>query len=225
MIGDKRVLAVVPARGGSKGIPGKNLKVIAGRSLLHRTLDQAMKSSVIDDVVVSSDDAEILRHATDVDGVRTITRPIDLASDDSAMWPVVLHALDNSTKCDIVVLLQPTSPLRLSSDIDSAVSLLVDKCADSVMSVCESATSPYWMFTIDDEGKLRRVLPKVPAATRQELPICFEINGAIYAVSARWFRQALAFVDDETLAYVMPRERSIDVDTPEDLAIAEFLLR
>ena len=78
---------------------------------------------------------------------------------------------------------------------------------------------------IDDEGKLRRVLPKVPAATRQELPICFEINGAIYAVSARWFRQALAFVDDETLAYVMPRERSIDVDTPEDLAIAEFLLR
>jgi N-acylneuraminate cytidylyltransferase len=112
----------------------------------------------------------------------------------------------------------------LPSDIDDAISLLVEKGANSVMSVCESATSPYWMFTIEDAGKLRRVLPKVPAATRQELPPCFEINGAIYAVSARWFRQSQVFVDEETLAYVMPRERSIDVDTPEDLAVAAHLL-
>jgi CMP-N-acetylneuraminic acid synthetase len=224
MIGEKRVLAVVPARGGSKGIPGKNLKVIAGRSLLHRTLDQALKSSVVDEVVVSSDDAAILQHATEIDGVRTIARPDDLATDESAMWPVVLHALDNSAEFDIVVLLQPTSPLRLPSDIDDAISLLVDKGAHSVMSVCESATSPYWMFTIDEDGKLRRVLPKVPVATRQELPACFEINGAIYAVSTRWFRQSQVFVDEETLAYVMPRERSIDVDTPEDLAVAAHLL-
>jgi CMP-N-acetylneuraminic acid synthetase len=121
--------------------------------------------------------------------------------------------------------LQPTSPLRLPSDIDRAVALLADKGADSVMSVCEATTSPYWMFTIDDDDKLHRILPKQPVATRQELPICFEINGAIYAVSLNWFRRSHVFVDEDTLAYVMPRGRSIDIDTPEDLAIAEYLLR
>ncbi|MFM8866939.1 MAG: cytidylyltransferase domain-containing protein [Ilumatobacteraceae bacterium] len=224
MIGDKRVLTVVPARGGSKGIPGKNLKVIAGRSLLHRTIDQALASNTIDDVVVTSDDPEILRHAGEIDGVRTIERPRELAADDTAMWPVVMHALDHSPACDVVVLLQPTSPLRLPSDIDRAVTMLAERKANSVMSVCEVATSPYWMFTIDGSDKLQRILPKRPVATRQELPPCFEINGALYVVTVEWFRASQLFVDDDTLAYVMPRERSVDVDTPEDLATAERLL-
>ena len=224
MIGDKRVLAVVPARGGSKGIPGKNLRVVAGRSLLHRTIDQALASTTIDDVVVTSDDPEILRHASEITGVRTIERPDELAADDTAMWPVVMHALDHSTACDVVVLLQPTSPLRLTSDIDGAVAMLAERKANSVMSVCEVATSPYWMFTIDNGGKLQRVLPKQSVATRQELPQCFEINGALYVVDSAWFRSSQLFVDDDTLAYVMPRERSVDVDTPEDLATAERLL-
>ena len=224
MIGDKRVLAVVPARGGSKGIPGKNLKMIAGRSLLHRTIDQALTAKFVDEVVVTSDDQEILRHAKEIAGVRTIERPGNLAADDTAMWPVVLHALDGSSPCDVVVLLQPTSPLRLASDIDAAVTMLQNKNVNSVMSVCEVATSPYWMFTIDNGGKLQRVLPKQNVATRQELPRCFEINGALYVVNSAWFRSSQLFVDDDTLAYVMPRERSVDVDTPEDLATAERLL-
>lgn len=224
MIGDKRVLAVVPARGGSKGIPGKNLRVVAGRSLLHRTIDQALASTTIDDVVVTSDDPEILRHASEITGVRTIERPDELAADDTAMWPVVMHALDHSPACDVVVLLQPTSPLRLTSDIDGAVAMLAERKAKSVMSVCEVATSPYWMFTIDDGDKLQRILPKQPVATRQELPRCYEINGALYVVTAEWFRTSRLFVDDDTLAFVMPRERSVDIDTPEDLAAAERLL-
>ena len=225
MIGNKRVLAVVPARGGSKGIPGKNLKAMAGRSLLHRTIDQALAAHTIDDVVVTSDDAEILRHASEIAGVRTIERPHDLAADDTAMWPVVVHALENSSPCDVVVLLQPTSPLRLPTDIDSAVTMLVERKANSVMSVCEVSTSPYWMFTIGSGDKLQRILPKQPATTRQELPPCFEINGALYVVTTDWFRQSQVFVDDETLAFVMPRERSVDIDTPEDFALAERLLR
>jgi len=224
MIGDKRVLAVVPARGGSKGIPGKNLRMIAGRSLLHRTIDQALSAKFVDEVVVTSDDQEILRHAKEVVGVKAIARPGELAADDTAMWPVVLHALDNSSPCDVVVLLQPTSPLRLATDIDAAIAMLVDRNANSVMSVCEVATSPYWMFTIGDGDKLQRILPKQQVATRQELPTCFEINGALYVVNSKWFRTSQLFVDDDTLAYVMPRERSVDIDTPEDLATAERLL-
>lgn len=225
MIGNKRVLAVVPARGGSKGIPGKNLKAMAGRSLLHRTIDQALAAHTIDDVVVTSDDAEILRHASEIAGVRTIERPRDLAADDTAMWPVVVHALENSSACDVVVLLQPTSPLRLPTDIDSAVTMLVERKANSVMSVCEVSTSPYWMFTIGSGDKLQRILPKQPATTRQELPPCYEINGALYVVTTDWFRQSQVFVDDDTLAFVMPRERSVDIDTPADFALAERLLR
>lgn len=224
MIGDKRVLAVVPARGGSKGIPGKNLKVIAGRSLLHRTLDQALAAKTVDEVVVTSDDHEIIRHANEIDGVRTIERPGELAADDTAMWPVVMHALENSVSCDVVALLQPTSPLRLAADIDAAVTMLSEQNSNSVMSVCEVATSPYWMFTIGRGGKLQRILPKQPVATRQELPTCYEINGALYVVNSTWFRSSQQFVDEDTLAYVMPRERSVDVDTLEDLATAERLL-
>ena len=224
MIGGKRVLAVVPARGGSKGIPGKNLKLIGGRSLLHRTLDQALSSDFIDDVVVTSDDDAILRHADEVRGVRTLERPDELATDESAMWPVVMHALDQSPACDIVVLLQPTSPLRLPSDIDAAITLLANRSVNSVMSVCAVATSPYWMFTINADGTLQRILPKQPVATRQELPACFEINGALYVVLAKWFRTSKVFVDEDTLAHVMPRERSVDVDTLDDLASAERLL-
>lgn len=224
MIGNKRVLALVPARGGSKGIPGKNMKVIVGRSLLHRTIDQALAAKTVDEVVVTSDDQAILRHAQEVDGVRTIERPSELAADDTAMWPVVMHALKHSPPCDVVVLLQPTSPLRLATDIDAAIALLEEKNANSVMSVCEVSTSPYWMFTIDNGDKLKRILPKLQAATRQELPKCYEINGAVYVVNSSWFRTSQLFVDDETLAYVMPRERSVDVDTMEDLAIAERLL-
>lgn len=224
MIGNKRVLAVVPARGGSKGIPGKNLKVIAGRSLLHRTIDQALAAKTVDEVVVTSDDQEILRHAREIDGVKTLERPGNLAADDTAMWPVVIHALDNSSPYDIVVLLQPTSPLRLADDIDSAVSMLEERNANSVMSVCEVATSPYWMFTIGEGDRLQRILPKQQVATRQELPTCFEINGALYIVDSSWFRTSHLFVDDDTLAYVMPRSRSVDIDTVEDLAIAESSL-
>ena len=224
MIGDKRVLAVVPARGGSKGIPGKMLKMMSGRSLVHRTIDQALAAKTVDEIVVTSDDQEILRHANEIDGVRTIERPSDLAADDTAMWPVVMHALDNSERCDVVVLLQPTSPLRLATDIDTAVTMLSQRNVNSVMSVCEVATSPYWMFTIDSGERLQRILPKQQVATRQELPTCYEINGALYVVNSNWFRSSQQFVDEETLAYVMPRERSVDVDTLEDLATAERLL-
>ena len=222
MIDKRRVLAVVPARGGSKGVPGKNLREVGGVSLLHRTLREAAASRHVDLVVVSSDDDAILEHASLIEGVITLKRPAELAGDDTAMAPVVEHALD-AHPADIVVLLQPTSPLRETTDIDGALERFVSSGAHSLISVCPAATSPYWMYLLGEDGRLQPVLPRANAATRQELPPTYQVNGAVYVVGSPWFREHRVFSDNETVAYVMPRERSIDVDSEIDLIVAEAL--
>lgn len=224
MIGDRRVLAVVPARGGSKGIPGKNLRTIGGVSLLHRAVSVALESAHVDHVVVTSDDESILRHAEEIDGVTTLLRPAELAADDSAMWPTVVHALDHSDPADVVVLLQPTSPLRLASDVDEAIELLHARGATSVVSVSPVTKSPYWMYTIGGDQRMRPILPPNEATSRQQLPAVHAVNGAVYVVDTGHLRRAHRFVDDDTLAVVMPTSRSIDVDDPLDLVIAETIL-
>jgi CMP-N,N'-diacetyllegionaminic acid synthase len=223
MIDDRHVLVVVPARGGSKGVPGKNLREIGGVSLLHRTLRSAMVSRYVDHVVVSSEDEAILDHARLIDGVVALKRPSELATDESAMWPVVEHALSENA-ADIVVLLQPTSPLRDTTDIDGALEKFIATEASSLISVCSARTSPYWMYRLSDDDHLQPVLAKPDVATRQELPPTYQVNGAIYIVDASWFDDRHAFVDDDTIAFVMPTSRSIDVDTEADLVVAEALL-
>ncbi len=223
MIENRRVLAVVPARGGSKGVPGKNLREIGGLSLLHRTLQTATASQYVDSVVVTSDDDQILEHAAQIPNIGVLRRPPELATDDSAMSPVVEHVL-LSHKADIVILLQPTSPLRQTTDIDGALDKLIAKHATSLVSVCPTRTSPYWMYRMIDGDRLEPVLPKADVATRQELPETLQVNGALYIVDVGWFTAHRTFVDDNTVAYVMPVDRSIDVDTPEDLIVAEALL-
>jgi CMP-N,N'-diacetyllegionaminic acid synthase len=223
MIDDRRVIAVVPARGGSKGVPGKNLREVGGVSLLHRTLRAATASRHVDLVVVSSDDNAILEHASLIEGVIMLRRPADLAGDDTAMAPVVEHAL-NAHPADIVVLLQPTSPLRETVDIEGALERFVSSGAHSLISVCPTATSPYWMYLLGEDGRLLPILRKPDVATRQELPPTYQVNGAVYVVESRWFREHRVFSDNETIAYVMPGERSIDVDSETDLIVAEALL-
>jgi N-acylneuraminate cytidylyltransferase len=223
MIDNRRVLAVVPARGGSKGVPGKNLREVGGVSLLRRTLDAATASRYIDVVVVSSDDDGILRHASSVHGVLTVERPAELAEDGTAMAPVVDHVL-SLHPADIVVLLQPTSPLRESADIDGALGRFASAGADSLVSVCTTETSPYWMYRLDGDDRMHPLLPKLDVATRQELPPTYRVNGAVYVVDAEWFRTNHVFVGEDTVAYVMAPERSLDVDTELDLVVAEALL-
>lgn len=223
MIDGRRVLALVPARGGSKGVPGKNLREVGGISLLHRTLRSATTSRHVDFVVVSSDDNAILEHASLIEGAITLRRPAELAGDDTAMAPVVEHALD-AHPADIAVLLQPTSPLRETADIDGALERFVTSGANSLMSVCPTTTSPYWMYLLGEDGRLQPVLPKTDVVTRQELPPTYQVNGAVYVVGSRWFREHRVFADNETVAYVMPGERSIDVDSETDLIVAEALM-
>lgn len=224
MIGEKRVLAVVPARGGSKGIPGKNLRMIGGMSLLHRAIGVALESAYVDHVVVTSDDETILRHAEELSGVKTLVRPAELAADDSAMWPAVVHAIEHSEPAELVVLLQPTSPLRLASDVDEAIELLHTRDVTSVVSVSPVTKSPYWMYTLAADGRMRPILPPNDATSRQQLPEVHVVNGAVYVVDTEHLRRTRRFVDDDTLAVVMPPERSVDVDTLLDLAIAEAQL-
>lgn len=224
MIGDRRVVAIVPARSGSKGLPGKNLATVGGVSLLHRAIRAGQDSRGVDLVVVSSDDDAILRHAAEIEGVRTVSRPPDLAADDSAMWPVVIHALDQLDDHDVVVLLQPTSPLRTVEDVDAAITLFERRGVRSVVSVTAVTKSPHWMYSVDGESRMSPILPTLDAATRQELPEVYVINGAVYVVDVDHLRRSHRFVDPDTLASLMPAERSVDVDTALDLVVAEALL-
>ncbi len=211
------VLGLVVARGGSKGLPKKNLKMVAGIPLISWTIDAALKSGCIDRVVLSSDCSEIMSVAAAMGCEVPFKRPSSLATDEATSIDVVLHALDNLPDYDFVVLLQPTSPLRTSEDIDSAFNLIVSSGAPSCVSVCEASESPYWMFNLEANLRLSSVIPNESIITRrQDLPPVYVLNGAIYIARVDWLRRTKSFFGHECVAYKMPRERSMDIDTAED---------
>jgi len=223
VIDGRRVLAIVPARGGSKVVPRKNLRNICGKPLLALTIEAAQRSSLLDLVVVSSDDREILDIAT-ASGVDTIWRPAELATDESPTIAAVLHALKERSAYNMVVLLQPTSPMRTTEDIDAAIRLAVESGAPACVSVCEASESPYWMFTLAGGRTLSPLLPGVTPTRRQDLPRVFRLNGAIFVADVRWLEQSEGFLSAQTVAYVMPVERSLDIDTEEDFESLARLL-
>lgn len=225
MIGNKKVLAVIPARGGSKGIPRKNITEVAGRPLIAWTIEAAKKSQFIDRLILSSEDDEIIAVAKQWGCEVPFRRPIELAQDDTPGIDPVIHAVDALPGFDYVVLLQPTSPLRTAEDIDQCIKLCFGKEANSCVSVSEPNKSPYWMYSINPQGTLESLLPqeKLPVR-RQECPVVYALNGAVYVADSRWLLQKRNFLSDETLAYVMPTERAIDIDNKADLLYAEYYL-
>lgn len=224
--GSQQVLALIPARGGSKGIPGKNIRELAGKPLIAWTIEAACAARSIDRVVVSSDDPSILDVARVWGADVPFVRPAELARDETPGIDVVLHALDRLPGVDWVVLLQPTSPLRTAEDIDAAVARCRGMGAPACVSVTEAQTPPWWMFRLSREGYLCSFLPDGERPLRrQDAPALFSLNGAIYVARADWLRQSRSFLTEETVAYVMPPERSVDIDTPLDLAMAACLLR
>lgn len=225
MIDDRRVLAVIPARGGSQGLPGKNLAPLRGRPLLHWTVHAALESAYIDRVIVSSDDAEILESARSAGAETPFVRPGALSGDEARSVDAVLHALDQLDACDLVVLLQPTSPLRTAADIDAALRIMLERGASSCVSVCEADCHPYLVFAPDDGGRLAPYATR-PALIerRQDFPPAYQLNGAVYAARTDWLKREQTFVrSGETVFHLMPAERSIDIDTREDLAAAEAM--
>lgn len=225
MIGDRSVLAVVPARGGSKGVPGKNVRPLAGKPLIAWTIDEARRSALIDRLVVSSDDEGILAVARDRGAETPFVRPAALAQDDTPGVLPVLHALEMLPGFDIVVLLQPTSPLRSVADIDECLRVLAAN-GGSVTTVTENAKSPYWTYRLGDGDRLQPILTDGgDVVRRQDAPRTYALNGAVYAVDVDWLlAERLMVKAGLTVGVRMPHERSVDIDTELDLAWAEFLI-
>lgn len=214
------VLAIIPARGGSKGIKRKNLIDFNGKPLLQWTIDAALNSNYINDVVVSSDNDEILSLANNNKGLITLKRPKELAEDNSRTEPVLKHTLESLSKTDYshIILLQPTSPLRTVEHIDEAFKLLNKSNANSLISVCIIEDHPFKSFKLDENGFLEGIINNdYPFSPRQKLPKTVRANGAIYIIKVEDFLEKKSLLTNQTTFFEMSKENSLDIDTIEDL--------
>lgn len=221
------MIAIIPARGGSKGLPGKNIKDLNGKPLLSYTIEAAQKSKGISRIIISTDDLEIAAAAEKLGAECPFMRPDSLANDEARSIDVMKFTISQLEKEDNIsinefMVLQPTSPLRTSDDIDSAIHIFKNKNADSVISYCQEHHPISWHKYITEEGKFQNIFEDSLNNRQKEQP-AFYPNGAIYI-----FRKDLIFRDiyysDNSYAYIMPRNRSVDIDTLEDFEYAEFLL-
>jgi len=227
---EKKIFAIITARGGSKGLPRKNVKMLCGKPLIAWTIEQANKSKYVDDVIVSTDDKEIAKIANEYAAEVPFLRPEKVSLDTSKSIDVVLHAIewlqDNDRQYDLLVMLQPTSPLRLAQDIDGAIELLLRKKAESVVSVCPSEHPMGWTNVLSKNGSMRSFLKKdLVNSIRQELPQSYSLNGAVYVSFCDILKEKLSFIHEGTFAYIMPRVRSVDIDDEYDFKLAEFIMK
>jgi CMP-N-acetylneuraminic acid synthetase len=217
-------LALIPARGGSKGIPRKNVRTIAGKPLIAWTIEAALAARGIDAVVVSTEDEEIAEVARRAGADVPFLRPPELAADDTPGIAPVFHAISALPRHDSVVLLQPTSPLRGAHDIEGVLALAGRERAPCVVSLCEAEAHPAWMYRLDGAGRLDPLLATPPVTRRQDLTPIYALNGAIYFADVAWLLAHRSFTAPGVLGYPMGREASIDIDDALDWRIAEALL-
>jgi CMP-N,N'-diacetyllegionaminic acid synthase len=228
MIENKRIMAIIPARGGSKGIPRKNIKPLRSKPLISYSIEQAKKSKYINKVVVSTEDDEIAEISKKY-GAEIIKRPDKLAKDETPTIDVVFHVLEilkaKNYNPEIVVLLQPTSPLRNAEDIDNAIELFLNKECESVVSVCKFEHPPYWSFKIE-KGHLKPLFEdKYFGMRRQDFENVYKVNGAIYISEPQILYEYKSFHSNHTIPYIMPIERSVDIDNEMDFLLAELLVK
>lgn len=231
---NKKIIAIIPARGGSKGIPRKNIKIVAGKPLIAWTIEAARKSNLIERIIVTTNDNEIAAVAREYGAEIPFIRPEELAQDDTPPAPVLKHALDflhdnEDLKPEIIVWLEPPCPFRTSNEIDEAIQLLQeDPDADSLRSVCEPFQNPYKSWHIN--GKYLEPLIKqngLPLHTgpRQKTTKVYWQNGAIFLIKYDTIMKKGNFFGDKILPYIMPSERFIDIDKNEDLDLAEWYFK
>ena len=224
-------LAIIPARGGSKGIPGKNTRPLNGKPLIAWTIDAAHSSKRVNRVIVSTDSPEIMKIAMDFGADVPFQRPMELAKDDTPGVEPILHAVrwlieNEGYHPDLLCCLQPTSPFRTGDDIDQAISLIIQKNADSVISIAPLNHNPNWMQVMDRNGRLTDFISGGTAINnRQEMDTVYELNGAIYLIRTDVLLENHTFFLENTYGYVMPQERSLDIDTPWDFRIAEMIAK
>jgi N-acylneuraminate cytidylyltransferase len=228
MIAGKSVMAVVTARGGSKGLPGKNLRPLAGRPLIAWTIAAAQAAAGVDRLILSTDDPDIMAAAQALGCEAPFRRSPELSGDTAGSIDVVLDALDRVPGFDVVLLLQPTSPLRTAADIDGALARMAAGGAPACVSVTEAPVHPWLVYGEDAGGRIDPFAapPAGASLRRQDLPPAWMLNGAVYAAEADWLRRERTFLKPgETALWPMPPERSIDIDTLEDFEAAERLAR
>ncbi|MGH9852675.1 MAG: cytidylyltransferase domain-containing protein [Blastocatellia bacterium] len=226
-----RILGLIPARGGSKGVRRKNIKLLCGKPLLYYTAKAALASQKLDRVILSTEDKEIAQVGRECGLEAPFFRPIELAQDDTPTLPVAQHAVrwmeENNERFDALCLIQPTSPLRSAEDIDACVELLELTNADAVATILPvpAEYNPHWVYFRDENSFLRLSTGEAaPTPRRQELPAAYHREGSVYVV-----RRDVLMVDDSFygarfVGYEIPSERSVNIDGPEDWERAEKLL-
>jgi len=230
MIKGKKVLAIIPARGGSNGIPNKNIVLLKGKPLIAWSIEAALSSKYVDRVIVSTDNEEIAEVSLLYKAEIPFLRPKELARDDSFVIDTVFHAItscENGNQLyDIILLLQPTSPLRVTKDIDEAIEYLFFKQANSIISVCHTDHLPILLNTLGENLEMDNFFKNnCSNINRQSLPKYYRINGAIYVAYKQFLSRNKSFLGERAFAFIMPKERSIDIDEELDLKLCEFLLQ
>ena len=232
MINGKTVLAIIPARGGSKGIPRKNIKLLAGKPLIAWTIEEAKKSKYIDKTIVSTDSQEIADIAIKYGAEIPFIRPTELAKDETSSSEVIVHAIkwfekNQNQKFNMLVLLQPTSPFRNVKHIDSTLEIFSSSPnSKSLVSIKEVDENPYWMKIIDEDHYLKNFILKQNNFTRrQDLPKVYILNGAIYIMRIADFMNYKSFDVDNTIPFIMDKKTSIDIDVEEDFVLAENFVK
>lgn len=226
------MLAIIPARGGSKGIPGKNIKRLDGKPLIVYTIQAALAAQSIDRIVLSTDDQSIADIAAQYDIEIPFLRPSELAQDDSLAIDNYIYTIDRLNKefdsnvTEFAVLL-PTSPLRTSADIDNAVELFRKNDADSVISAVGLNHPKEWIFSVNEDGKISRGENDGDnrLINRQKLRPAYIPNGSVYIFQFSLLKEKHTYYSDKTYAYIMPTERAVDIDTEQDFDFAEYLVR
>jgi len=224
-------IAIIPARGGSKRLPGKNLMMIAGKPLIGWTIEAAIESGVFERVVVSTNSWEIAVIAAQFGAEVPFIRPEELAIDDTPAIEVLIHAANElmagkETHWTHLACLQPTSPLRTADNIREAVKLLEEKQADAIVSVCKSEHSPLWSNTLPASLSLSGFIPEnIQKTPSQQLPAYFRLNGALYFCRIpRMIEERTLFLKTGAYAYIMNRKDSIDIDDQVDFDLAGIYL-
>ncbi len=230
MIEKHKVVCAIPARGGSKGVPRKNIKTLAGKPLIAYTIEQALQSQYIDRTIVSTEDQEIAEISKRYNAEVPFMRPAALAGDEIATVDVLLHMINWLEKMeeyafDILVLLHTTTPLRAVEDIDACIEMLLNKNVDNIFSVTEAHRNPYFnMVEISPDGKVQLV-KEGSFSTRQSAPKVYDMNASIYVWWKDLFKKEKKVILAKSQIYIMPRERSLDIDNEIDLKLFEIMIQ
>lgn len=226
---EDKIIAIIPARSGSKGLKDKNIKLLNNKPLIAYTIEEAIKSKIFKNVVVTTDSLKYAEISKSYGAEVPFIRSEELSCDTASSIDVILDVLDKMEKLgkkyDYFILLQPTSPLRTKEDIVKAYNLLKEKEANAIISVCEAEHSPLIYNTLDETLCMDVFLEKAKNKRRQDLPTYYRINGAIYIVNVNYFKEYKDFYKMKSYAYIMNKFNSVDIDDEIDFKLAELLLK